>query len=374
MALFTAEPHPGSDRPRRASRTGWVVLGIALVTGLTLAIVPSPYVVEKPGPVYNTLGSAKYEGKKTDLITIPDETVYPTEGTLDLLTVSVLGNPDNRLNWLTVASAWLDPSQAVVPIESVFPADVTTEQRDEQNQAAMVNSQQDAIAAALTNLGYDYPTELSVVSLADKAPAEGLIGAGDLIETVNGEAVADITALRAALTANGADAPATVGLRRDGAEQSVEVAPIDIDGNVVLGINVKSDYKFPFDVNIQLDKVGGPSAGMMFALGIIDKLTPDSIHGGADVAGTGTIDQSGTVGPIGGIRQKLFGAKNAGAEWFLAPAANCDEVSGHIPDGLTVLAVGTLDESLTALDAIRTGADTGDLPTCPGPDSTATSG
>jgi len=365
VALFTADPHSGSDRPRRGSRTGWVVLGIALVTGLTLAIVPSPYVVEKPGPVYNTLGSAEYDGEKTDLITIPGETVYPTEGTLDLLTVSVLGNPDNRLNWLTVASAWLDPSQAVVPMEAVFPADVTTEQRDEQNQAAMVNSQQDAIAAALTNLGYDYPTELSVVSLADGAPAEGLIEAGDLIETVNGETVADITALRAALTASGAGTPVTIGLSRDGTDQSVEVAPIDIDGNVVLGINVKSEYKFPFDVNIQLDKVGGPSAGMMFALGIIDKLTPGSIHGGADVAGTGTIDQSGAVGPIGGIRQKLFGAKEAGAEWFLAPDANCDEVTGHIPDGLTVLAVSTLDESLAALDAIRTGADTSDLPTCP---------
>ena len=365
MALFTADPHSGSDGPRRGSRTGWVVLGIALVTGLTLAVVPSPYVVEKPGPVYNTLGSAEYEGEKTDLITIPDETVYPTEGSLDLLTVSVLGNPDNRLNWLTVASAWLDPSQAVVPMESVFPADVTTEQRDEQNQVAMVNSQQDAIAAALTNLGYDYPTELSVVSLADGAPAEGLIEAGDLIETVNGETVADITALRAALTASGAGTPVTIGLSRDGTDQSVEVAPIDIDGNVVLGINVKSEYKFPFDVNIQLDKVGGPSAGMMFALGIIDKLTPGSIHGGADVAGTGTIDQSGAVGPIGGIRQKLFGAKEAGAEWFLAPDANCDEVTGHIPDGLTVLAVSTLDESLAALDAIRTGGDTSDLPTCP---------
>jgi len=365
VALFTADPYSGSDEPRRGSRTGWVVLGIALVTGLTLAVVPSPYVVEKPGPVYNTLGSAENDGEETDLITIPDETVYPTEGSLDLLTVSVLGNPDNRLNWLTVASAWLDPSQAVVPMESVFPADVTTEERDEANQVAMVNSQQDAIAAALTSLGYEYPSELSVVSLAEGAPAEGLIEAGDLIETVNGETVADITALRAALTASGAGTPVTIGLSRDGTDQDVEVVPIDMDGSVVLGINVASTYQFPFDVNIQLDKVGGPSAGMMFALGIIDKLTPGSIHGGADVAGTGTIDQSGTVGPIGGVRQKLFGAKEAGAEWFLAPTANCDEVTGHVPDGLTVLAVSTLDESLAALDTIRTGGDTSALPTCP---------
>jgi PDZ domain-containing protein len=365
VALFTDESSRGPGRPRRGSRTGWVVLVIALVTGLTLAVVPSPYVVEKPGPVFNTLGSSDYEGTDTDLITIPDETVYPTEGSLDLLTVSVLGNPDNRLNWLTVAAAWFDPSQAVLPLESVFPADETTEDREEANEVAMVNSQQDAIAAALTSLGYEYPSELSVVSLADDAAAAGLIEPGDLIESVNGETVADITALREALAASGAGQPAAIGLTRDGAAQSVDVTPVDVDGAVVLGINVKSDYKFPIDVEIQLDKVGGPSAGMMFALGIIDKLTPGALQGGEDVAGTGTIDQAGTVGAIGGIRQKLFGAKNAGADWFLAPAANCDEVTGHIPDGLTVFAVNTLDEALTALDAIGTGADTSALPTCP---------
>lgn len=365
MALFTTDPYPGSDRPRRGSRAGWVVLGIALVTGLTLAVVPAPYVVEKPGPVYNTLGSADHEGTKADLITIPDREVYPTDGTLDLLTVSVLGNPDNRLNWLTVAGAWLDSSQAVVPLESVFPADVTTEQRDEANQVAMVDSQQDAIAAALTNLGYDYPTELTVASLAKDAPAAGLIEADDVITSVNGESVADITALRAALSTSGAGRPASIGLTRDGADLSVDVTPVDLDGAVVLGINVTSEYDFPFDVDIQLDKVGGPSAGMMFALGIIDKLTPGFLQGGAEVAGTGTIDQSGTVGAIGGIRQKLVGARQAGADWFLAPAANCDEVTGHVPDGLTVFAVSTLDDSLTALAAIRTGADPSTLPSCP---------
>jgi PDZ domain-containing protein len=365
VALFTDDSPRGSRRTGRGPRTGWVVLGIALVTGLTLAVVPAPYVVEKPGPVFNTLGSAEHDGEERDLISIPDETVYPTEGSLDLLTVSVLGNPENRLNWLTVASAWLDPSQAVVPMESVFPADVTTEDREEANTVAMVNSQQDAIAAALTNLGYEYPSELSVVSLADDAAAAGVIKPGDLITAVNGTSVADINALREALSASGAGKPATIGLSRDGADLSVEATPVDVDGAVVLGINVKSDYKFPIDVEIQLDKVGGPSAGMMFALGIIDKLTPGALQGGADVAGTGTIDQSGTVGPIGGIRQKLFGAKNAGADWFLAPAANCGEVTGHVPDGLTVFAVETLDQALNALDAIGTDSDTSTLPTCP---------
>ena len=103
---------------------------------------------------------------------------------------------------------------------------------------------------------------------------------------------------------------------------------------------------------------------MMFALGIIDTLTPGSLNGGEKVAGTGTISADGTVGPIGGIRQKLWGAKDAGADWFLAPESNCDEVVGHVPDGLRVFAVEDLDDSLAVLDAIRDGGDLDALPTC----------
>ena len=122
--------------------------------------------------------------------------------------------------------------------------------------------------------------------------------------------------------------------------------------------------EFPFDVKIQLDNVGGPSAGMMFALGIIDKLSDGELNGGQKVAGTGTISADGTVGPIGGIRQKLFGARDAGADWFLAPASNCDEVTGHVPDGIRVFAVATLDDSLAALKAISSGTGLDALPTC----------
>ena len=92
-------------------------------------------------------------------------------------------------------------------------------------------------------------------------------------------------------------------------------------------------FKFPFDVKISLDKVGGPSAGMMFALGIVDTVTPGDLTGGKHVAGTGTITPDGAVGPIGGIGQKMVGARSGGATMFLAPAANCDDVVGHIPDG-----------------------------------------
>lgn len=367
MALFTDQSSLRTGHPRRrGGLKGWVVLGIALVAGIALGVVPSPYVIEEPGPVYNTLGSApNADNVDTPLITIPDETVYPTEGSLDLLTVSVFGNRETRPNWIAVATAWLDPSQAVIPIDQVFPENVTTQQRDSRNQAAMVNSQQDAIAAALTHLKYDYPTTVSVVSLPDGSPAAGLLQDGDVTTAIDGVPVHSITELRAALQKAGTAAPVAVGIVRDGTAQTIQVTPIENAGSVVLGINVTTTYKFPFTVELELDRVGGPSAGMMFALGIIDKLTPGSLQGGAHVAGTGTIDQAGDVGPIGGIQQKLFGAKDAGADWFLAPADNCAEVTGHVPDGLTVFSVKTLDDALAALDAIRTGSDASALPTCP---------
>jgi PDZ domain-containing protein len=211
--------------------------------------------------------------------------------------------------------------------------------------------------------------------VTEDGAAAGVLETGDVIESVNGVAVDGIEELKAELAANGADSPATLVVRSaDDPEtgepsddaRSIEVTPRLAPGSTdpVIGIGVSYGYEFPFDVVIQLNDVGGPSAGMMFALGIIDKLTPGELNGGENIAGTGTIDDAGTVGPIGGIRQKLFGARDAGADWFLAPATNCGEVVGHVPDGIRVFAVATLDEAMTAVETIADGGDTSALPTC----------
>lgn len=366
MALFTDDHTNGAGPTRKGPRAGWTVLGVAVAAGLILGLMPSQYVIEQPGPVFNTLGTAaNADDKQVPLISIPDETTYPTDGKLNLLTVSVVGNPDNRLNWLQVAGAWFDSSKAVVPLESIFPANVTTAERDAANEVAMVNSQQDSIAAAFTNLGIDYTDTVKVVSLIDGSPAAGILKPDDQVLAVNGAPVASVTDLRTALKTNGAGTPAQIEILRDGAKSTVEVTPVEKGGAVVAGVNVQLEYQFPFDVKIELDRVGGPSAGMMFALGIIDKLTPSSLTGGENIAGTGTIDAAGTVGPIGGIQQKMVGAKQAGSQWFLAPDLNCGEVTGHIPDGLRVFSVKTLDDALTALTAIRSGNGIDALPTCP---------
>ncbi|WP_309067907.1 S16 family serine protease, partial [Microbacterium sp.] len=325
--------------------------------------------IQRPGPVYDTIGTAESaDGAELPLIEIAGtETFDDTAGTLDLTTVQVVGNRERTPSWFELAIAWLDPSRAVVPLDVVFPAGVTSEQREEQNAVLMVDSQAEATAAALGELGYDLDATVAVAGVASEdAPAAGLIEAGDRILSANGTPVTEATQLRE-LIQDGGGEPVEIAYERDGEEGVVTVTPEEgqIEGEQawLIGITLTTAYDFPFEVTIQLDNVGGPSAGMMFALGIIDVLTPGALNGGEDVAGTGTITADGTVGPIGGIRQKLYGARDAGAEWFLAPAKNCNEVVGHVPDGLEVFSIGTLEDALTALEGIAAG-DTADLPTC----------
>ena len=377
MTLFSDEdPTLHSEErtriaPPRRVIIGWVAIGLAVVLALVLALVPAPFVIEQPGPVYNTLGTdqqvgAKSGGDAKELISIPGQKTYPTSGSLDLLTVSVVGNPEQHPSWMEIAGAWFQPSKAVLPLESVFPPGTTTEQSNAENAALMVDSQQDAIAAALNELGYTFPENVAVKQLIKGTPAADVLKVGDEITSVNGEKIASVDELRSAVKKNGTAKPAELGIERDGAATTVSITPTESQGQVVLGIGAGMDYTFPFDVKIQLNDVGGPSAGQMFALGIIDKLTPGALNGGKRIAGTGTIDNTGEIGPIGGIRQKMYAARDDGkADYFLAPAANCDEVTGHIPAGLRVFAVKTLDDSLKVLKAVRDGSSTSGLATCP---------
>jgi PDZ domain-containing protein len=355
---------PAERRRTRRERVGWAAVGIAVAIGLIFALLPSPYVIQQPGPVFDTLGTTEVDGEEIPLITIPEEETFPTDGSLDLLTVSAVGRPGATPGWLDVAVAWFDPKRAVVPVETLFPPGLSEEDRDAQNEAQMVDSQQDAIAAALVELGYDFPREVVVQGVGEGTPAEGVLEEGDVVVAVNGAEVHSVDELRSALLENGTETPAQLDVLRDGEVVALEATPEEIEGQVVLGVGVSMRYEFPIDVEIRLDDVGGPSAGMMFALGIVDKLTPDAMTGGERVAGTGTIDSDGSVGGIGGIRQKLWGADSDGADWFLAPEANCDEVVGNVPDGLEVFAVSTLDEARTVVETVGTGGDTSSLARC----------
>lgn len=358
--------YEAEERSLRLGR-GWVtwfIAALALAAALAFSGTPSGYVVERPGPVYDTLSTTEVEGDPVSLVDIPKEETFPTTGSLSMLTVVTVGDRDRTASWFTVISAWLDKSQAVLPVDQVFPAGVTTAEEAEISQAQMTQSQQSAIAAALSVLGQDYSTRVRVAAVTADGPSVDVLEAGDVITAINAEPIADLDEVRSALEQNGTELPALVSVLRDGAAQDVQVTPVDSEIGPIIGVSIATEFDFPFEVSIQLDDVGGPSAGQIFALAIIDKLTPGPLTGGRDVAGTGTISEDGTIGAIGGIRQKMYGAVNDGADFFLAPAANCDEVVGHIPDGLSVFAVSTLADSLAVLNTLSTGASTALLPRC----------
>jgi Lon-like protease len=154
-----------------------------------------------------------------------------------------------------------------------------------------------------------------------------------------------------------------VTVRRDGSEQTVEVTTVDRNGTSIIGVLLTLDYELPITVTLSTGSVGGPSAGLMFSLSIYDALTPGPLTGGEQIAGTGTIEDDGTVGPISGVAQKLVGAHDAGAQWFLTPAEECPATEGRVPEGMTVVRVSTFDEARAAVEDIAAGR-TDALPRC----------
>jgi PDZ domain-containing protein len=362
--LRRALRHPASAAPPRVV-AAW---GGALAAGVLVAVaaaLPVPYVVEQPGPVYDTLG----EVDGTALISVRGARTYPTSGELALTTVRVAGGPGSSVDLAGVVVAWLHPQREALPYAFLYRPGATAEAEEERDSADMTASQDSATVAALTELGYDVPTTLTVVGTAAGSPAEGLLREGDVVQAVDGQPAADLAALKAALDAGDAGRTVVVTVLRGG--EPVDVAtPTSAAGGgssrVQLGISVDVDYDeaaSPVEVDIEVDRVGGPSAGLLFALGIVDRLTPGAMTGGQRVAGTGTIDTAGEVGGIGGVAQKMAAAADAGAVAFLAPQANCAEVLGHEPEGLLVVSVSTLAQARAAVEAVGRG-ETAGLPTC----------
>ena len=347
------------SKPRKS--VGFIFLLVCAFAFLGVWYLPTPYVIEQPGPAYNVLGQ---DGGKP-IISIENAASYRTSGNLDLLTVQIAGNREQTPSWMEIFSAWMDPSKSVLPIDQVFPANQTTEESTAESTAMMEQSQQEAIAVALKNLGYEVPVELYVSEVTKDSPSSGQIVAADFVKKVNGVPVTTIEELRKNVNEFDGKTPLKIELTRKGETKIFSISPKkDETGAYRIGILVGYKYDFPVKVNLQLGDVGGPSGGMMFALGIYDKLTPGELTGGNSIAGTGTIDGSGLVGPIGGIQQKMFGAQRAGAKFFLAPKDNCSEVVGHEPSGMKIFKVTTFKDALTAVEKIGKGDDLSALPTC----------
>lgn len=358
----------GPRRPGPPSR-GTVAAFLAVFAGLLLGaagtLVHLPYAIMMPGPASNVLGQeTRTDGQKVDLIAISGQQTYPTTGALDFTTVRVNGGPGYPVNVWDVLGAWVDPTQDVYPVDALFPPQQSAQDVEAENTAEMVDSQQEAAAVALRKLGYSVPERIKIAQVSKTAPSGDLLKPGDVLTSVGGVAVTTADSVRQAIQKVSPGQPVQVVVQRGGAAVTLDpVTGSSTDGRTVLGVVLGVDFTFPFTVKIDVGSVGGPSAGLMFSLGIYDKLTDGALTGGRTIAGTGTIDAAGNVGPIGGIRQKMAGAQRSGASYFLAPAGNCDEVRGNVPSGLTVVKVATFDDAEQAVTRIGTG-DASPLPAC----------
>ena len=353
-----ARRHP-SSRPGLLPAALLTATFVAIAIAAALTFVGLPYVVMSPGPATNILG--KVDGKA--LLSIEGAPTYPTSGSLDFTTVSVDGGPGVRVNVYDLAQAWLSGSREILPVDQVFPPQQSEKDAKEEGAAEMAGSQSIAAATALRALGKDVDEMIVISGVPDGSPSTGVFEPDDELVTVDGDPATSSEAVRAAVQRHKPGDTFPVVVRRDGKEQTVTAKTGQSGGRTVMGVGLRLDYDLPVDVTLRTGNVGGPSAGLMFSLAIYDALTPGELTGGKKIAGTGTMDDDGTVGPIGGIRQKLIGARRAGADFFLAPADNCAEVVGNVPDGLRVVKVASFDDGVAAVRDIGTGK-AASLPSC----------
>jgi len=326
-----------------------------VVFALLAGSVAVPYVALAPGPTFDTLG----ENAGTEVLTVTGRPTFPDEGQLDLTTISVI----RRLTFVQAVRGWFRGDLAVVPREGIFAADTTDEEVREKDQVAMTQSKDSATTAALRQLGVPSKTKVIVGPVEATSPAAGKLMQGDVLTAVDAKPVADATRLRALIGARTPGGVVRISFVRAGKPGTavITTAPAtDETGKIrpVIGVLTAEQVDFPVKVDIQLKKVGGPSAGLMFALGIVDKLTPGALTKGKHIAGTGTIADDGTVGPIGGIQQKLIGAKRKGAVAFLVPQANCPAALNSPPKGLTLIQVTSLKDALGQLERFAAGKPT----------------
>ncbi len=350
-----------------------LMLIVLLCAGVFIKV---PYSEMTPGPTVNTLGEHGGE----PVLQVSGRKTYPADGNLNMTTVRVT-SADYKMNLVQAVYGWLAHDSKIVPHDTLYPDGKTEEQSTQENAEEFSQSQESAKVAALKELKIPVKSWVIVRTVFKDTPAEGKLHAGDVIKAVDGKAVKQPDDVAKLVTEHkaGEDVVFTIVPAKEQAAAEKEKrtatktqkitittrksgeAP-DKD-RAIVGIQAGTDHTFPFTIDIKLADVGGPSAGLMFALGIVDKLTPGDLTGGKFVAGTGTIDDNGKVGPIGGIEMKTVGARDKGAQYFLTPAENCAAAAQDVPEGLRLVKVGTIDDALGALKDIRSG-DTSALPKC----------
>ena len=331
-----------------------VALAPIVAFGLLLSLVTVPYVSLGPGPTFDTLGDV--DGKK--VVDIEGTDVHATSGHLNMTTVS-------QRDDLTLGQAltlWASGREQLVPHDLVYPPDKSKDEIDKANNNDFKRSEDSAEYAALSYL--KYPSAVTVETVTDPGPSVGKLQSGDAVDGFNNKPVANLDQFTALLKATKPGDTIVLDYRRKNAPAGS--ATVTLGSNPdrkygYLGVGVLNAPWAPFSIDFNLANIGGPSAGLMFSLAVVDKLTTGDLNDGKFVAGTGTIDSDGKVGSIGGITHKMLAAREAGATVFLVPADNCDEAKTAHEDGLQLVKVDTLGHAVDALHALSAG---GEPPRC----------
>lgn len=315
---------------------------------LVALFIPSPFVILAPGKPQNVLGSA---------IKISGTNTYPTSGKLSVTSVMVT-DPDSYITGFDILYGWFDGKRAVLPRQEVYPDGETAAEAAKQGEVEMSGSQINATAAALTYLGYKSRSKLEVVDVNKVSKAQNVILVNDVVVAIDNRKFENTTELLSYLDSKKPGEFVNVKVIRQGVGELTKKIALSArdDGSAFIGINLQEQFVFPFDVKIKLKETGGPSGGLIFAIGVVEKLTPEDLIRSRNIAGTGTISTSGDVGPIGGIAEKIIGAKEYGVEFFFTPIENCRDIvnieelsQGQGAAAMKIVPVATLAEAISLL-------------------------
>jgi Lon-like protease len=322
-------------------------VGVLALIGLVFAVnfYRLPVVALSPGPMEDVLTHLKVEGSR----------VYDSEGKLYLTSVGI----DDDVRFYEALLDMANRDVQLLPRAELYPEEQDSTEIDKENAALMDRSKETASVVALREVGYEIePSGVEVTQVVDGAPADGKLRVGDRILEADGRAVDSTEEVRAAITRHEIGERVAFRVDRGDTENNVSVQVQEADDQPRVGILLRDLFPdLPVKVTIETENnIGGPSAGLMFTLSIIDKLTPEDLTGGRRIAGTGEIALDGAVLPVGGVAEKLIAVRRLGVTTFLIPAENCDSVRGRVPDGLRLVKVATVSDALRFLRDPKAGA------------------
>ena len=346
----------------RQTWTAFVSAVLFVGLALLLVVVPVPFVSWSPGGSRDTLGTIDNQ----PIIRIRGIDTYPTSGRLDM-TILATTTADARLSLPQALLAYWLPARDALPREVVYDPGKSVEQVSNEDAEMMETAQDDAVVAALRAHGEKVVERPAVYSVTVGGPAHQKLLPGDLVTSVDGRPTSTEKAVRDAIQRRQVGETVVFTVIRNKEERRVKVVTAESTTQSdapVVGITLGTGYDYAPEISFDFGRqIGGPSAGLVFALAIYDKITEGPLLAGRHVAATGTISPNGEVGRIGAIQQKVASAEQAGASDFLVPAVNCGDLAGMRTD-LNLIKVNTLRDAITAMEILNTPGAAGPLPRC----------